>query len=360
MTAWSILSLLGGLVVLVVGADVLVRGASRLAAMVGVSPLVVGLTVVAFGTSAPELAVSVGGALSGAGGLAVGNAVGSNVFNVLAILGAAALASPLVVHQRLVRIDVPLVVAVTAVTWLLAADGRLARLEGVALMAGLAAYTVWSYRASRREPPEVAAEYAEAFATPTGPVRRRWPLAVVAVAGGLGALVVGARLLVAGATTVAGALGVPDLVVGSTIVAAGTSLPELATSVAAARRGERDIAVGNVVGSNLFNLLGVLGLAAVVAPAGLAVSPAALETDLPVALLAMVVAAPVLATGLVLMRWEGALLLVGYGGYLATLVLASTDSAAAPAARVGLGAGLGVLAVVLAAVAVSQRRQAGR
>lgn len=345
--------------ILVVGADVLVRGASRLAAVFGISPLVVGLTVVAFGTSAPEFAVSVGGALSGAGGLALGNAVGSNVFNVLAILGVAALVSPLVVHQRLVRIDIPLVVGVTAVVWLLAADGRLARLEGVALAAGLAAYTIWSYLASRREPPEVSGEYAEAFGAPAGSVRRRWPLALLAVAAGLATLVLGARLLVAGATALAGAMGVPDLVVGSTVVAAGTSLPELATSVAAARRGERDIAVGNVVGSNLFNLLGVLGVATLLAPAGLPVDPAALETDLPVALLAMVVAAPVLATGLTLVRWEGALLLLAYGGYLALLVLASVGSAAAPAARGGLLGGLGVLAVVLAAVAVRQRWRAG-
>lgn len=358
MTAWSVAGVLGGLVILVVGADVLVRGASRLAAMVGVSPLVVGLTVVAFGTSAPELAVSVGGALTGADGLAVGNAVGSNVFNVLAILGVAAVASPLVVHQRLVRLDIPLVIAVTALVWLLAADGRLGRPEGAALVVGLAAYTVWSYRASRREPPEVAGEYEDAFGAPERPVRRRWPLAVLAVVAGLAALVLGARLLVVGATALAGAVGVPDLVVGSTVVAAGTSLPELATSVAAARRGERDIAVGNVVGSNLFNLLGVLGLAALIGPAGLPVSPAALETDLPVALLAIVVAAPVLATGLALVRWEGALLLVGYGGYLAMLVLASVGSAAAPAARVGLLGGLGLLAVVLGGLAVSQRWRA--
>lgn len=359
MTVWSVAGVLGGLVILVVGADVLVRGASRLAAMVGVSPLVVGLTVVAFGTSAPELAVSVGGALSGAGGLAVGNAVGSNVFNVLAILGAAALVSPLVVHQRLVRIDVPLVVGVTALVWLLAADGRLARLEGVALVAGLAAYTVWSYHASRREPPEVSDEYAEAFGAPAESVRRRWPLALLAVVGGVAALVLGARLLVSGATALAGAVGVSDLIIGLTVVAAGTSLPELATSLMAVRRGERDIAVGNVVGSNLFNLLGVLGAAALVAPTGLPVSSAVLQTDLPVALLAMTVALPVLATGLALVRWEGALLLVGYGGYLVTLVFVGVGSAAAPAARLALLGGLGALTLVLAGAAVSQRRRAG-
>lgn len=356
---WNLVGVLGGLVLLVAGADVLVRGASRLAVMLGVSPLVVGLTVVAFGTSAPELAVGVGGALREAGGLAVGNAVGSNIFNVLAILGVAALISPLVVHQRLVRIDLPVVVAVTAVVWLLAADGRLARVEGAALVAGLAAYTVWSYLASQRERAEVVDEYAEAFGTLSARGGRRWPLALLAVAAGVAALVLGAQLLVAGATALAGAVGVSDLIVGLTVVAAGTSLPELATSVVAVRRGERDIAVGNVVGSNLFNLLGVLGAAALVAPSGLPVSPSVLATDLPVALLTTMVALPVLATGLALVRWEGALLVVGYGGYLAALVLVGVGSAAAPAARTALLGGLGALIVVLAGAAVSQWRRAG-
>lgn len=349
------LGLIAGLALLVAGAEGLVRGASRLAVAARISPVVIGLTVVAFGTSAPELAVSVGGALTGTPDVAVGNALGSNVFNVLAILGVAAMAGGLAAHQRIVRLDVPLVIVATGLAWLLAADGHLGRGDGVGLVLGLVAYTVWSYRVARREPPEIAAEYTEAFGGNTAaPPSRPWRAALL-VAGGLAALVAGAQLLVAAATGIAAAVGVSDLVVGLTVVAAGTSLPELATSVLAAVRGERDIAVGNVVGSNLFNLTGVLGAAAVAAPDGLPVAGDVLAGAFPVTLLAMFVALPALATGLVVDRWEGGLLAVAYVAYVVSVVLTGAGSRAAPAVSVALLLGLALIAAVLVAVGLIRR-----
>ena len=323
--------------ILVAGAEGLVRGASRLGAAAGVSPLVIGLTVVAYGTSAPELAVSVHAAVTGAGAVAVGNAVGSNVFNILVILGVTALFGGLVVQQRLVRIDVPLLLVVTAATWWMAADARIGVGDGVLLLVGFCAYSVFSYLVGRREPGTVVAEYEEAFGVPSP--RRVWPRALGLVVAGLGALVLGAQLLVDGATELAVAVGVSDLIVGLTVVAAGTSLPELATSVVAIRRGERDIAVGNIVGSNIFNLLAVLGAAAV-AGNGVPVPAEAIATDIPVALLVVLVALPALAMGLLVTRWEGALLLAGYAAYVAYLAFDASASPTAPAARVWLLAGL--------------------
>lgn len=355
MTWIALAAIVGGVMLLVVGAEALVRGASRLASAAGVSAVVIGLTVVAFGTSAPELAVSVGAALAASGDVAVGNAIGSNVFNVLAILGVAAVFGGLVVHQRIVRLDVPLLVAVTAGVWWLSANRQLSRGEGVLLVAGIIAYTVFSYVAGRREEPEVVAEYDEAFGVDATP-RRVWPGAVGMVLSGLVGLVVGAQLLVYGATSLAAALGVPDLIVGLTVVAAGTSLPELATSVIAARRGERDIAVGNVVGSNLFNLLAVLGAAAI-AGGGIVVPDAVVTGDLPVALLVTLVALPALASGLAVQRWEGVLLVAGYVGYVTVLVLAGVASPAAPAAQTLLLVGLGALALLLAVIGVISRRR---
>jgi cation:H+ antiporter len=362
MSALSILAVLAGMAILVVGAEALVRGASRLAGAVGVPPLVVGLTVVAFGTSAPELAVSVRDALAGAGEVAVGNAVGSNIFNTLAILGIAALAGGLLVNRRIVRVDVPVLLLVTALVWWRASDGRIDVAEGVLLVLGIVAYTVGSYVLGRREPApaaSVAAPLAGALTPEAEAPGRTWPRDVGIVALGLVALVAGAQLLVGGATAIAAGLGVPELIIGLTVVAAGTSLPELATSVVAVRRGERDIAVGNVVGSNIFNLLAVLGASAI-AGGGLAVPADAAATDLPVAFLVAVVALPALALGLSVARWEGVLLLVGYVGYVAYLVVRAGGGEAAGTARVALLGGFVALAAVVAIVGISiERRTAG-
>lgn len=321
-----------GLIILIVGAEFLVRGASRLAMAFGVSPLVVGLTVVAVGTSSPELAVSMGAAASGQADIALGNAVGSNVFNVLFILGISALIGSLVVAQQFVRVEVPLMIGASVLLFVLGLDGGIGRLEGILLIAGIVAYTTFAIRRSRKESAAVQAEYQQEFgAPPASRLSVRQLLVFVAmVVGGLALLVLGARWLVNGATTIARAAGVSDLVIGLTIIAAGTSLPEVATSVIAALRGERDIAVGNVVGSNLFNILGVIGLTAAVAPNGISVPQAALRFDIPFMIAVMVACLPVFFTGHRIARWEGALFLAYYVAYTAYLILASAQHDALP------------------------------
>jgi cation:H+ antiporter len=319
------LLLLAGFAVLVGGAEVLVRGASSLAVRTGLSPVVVGLTVVAFGTSAPELAVSVGAARSGQAGLAIGNVVGSNIANVLLVLGVSALVGgSLVVAQKVVRIDVPIMVAASILVLVLSLDGRIGSLEGWLLVGGIVAYVVWTVAtALRGDDDEVVAEYEEAFgAAPSRPVA----LDLVQLVGGVLLLVLGSRWLVDSASEIASALGVSDLVIGLTVVAFGTSAPELATSVVAAVRGERDIAVGNVVGSNIFNLLSVLGATAVLAPGGLPISDDALRLDLPVMLAVAIACLPIFFTGYEIRRWEGALFAAYYVAYLAFLVLDAIGS----------------------------------
>lgn len=233
-----------GLGLLIVGAELLVRGASGLATRAGISPLVIGLTVVAFGTSSPELAVSIGAAWSGDANIALGNVVGSNIFNVLFILGLAALIAPLIVAQQLVRLDVPIMIGATVLLLILALDGAISRLDGALFAAGIVAYTAFLIRQSRRESSqEVQAEYDEAFGGESG-LAGTWPVQVGSLVAGLGLLVLGSRWLVAGAVELAGTLGVSELIVGLTIVAAGTSLPEVATSVVASLRGSGTLPSG--------------------------------------------------------------------------------------------------------------------
>ncbi|HEX5050517.1 MAG TPA: calcium/sodium antiporter [Planctomycetota bacterium] len=345
-----------GLALLVLGAECLVRGAARLAAAAGVSPLVVGLTVVAFGTSAPEMAVSVKAAWLGQADMAVGNVVGSNVFNVLFILGASALITPLVVSQQLVRRDVPLMIVASVVVLLLSLDGGVGRVEGLGLLLALVGYTVWLVRQSRREIREVEAEYEAEFAPRTRP---RPVVDLGLVLAGLAMLVLGSQWLVEGAVAVARWLGVAEVVVGLTIVAAGTSLPEVATSILAACRGERDIAVGNVVGSNLFNLLGVLGLAATVSPTNLPVAPAMVGFDMPVMIAAAFACLPVFARGYVIPRWQGAVFIAYYAAYTTYLVLDATKHAATRGyAAVMLEFVIPLTALTLVVVALRVRRGA--
>jgi len=330
-----VLFVLGG-VLLVGGAELLVRGASRIALGVGISPLVVGLTVVAFGTSAPELAVTVGAAITGQADVALGNVVGSNIFNILFILGLAALIRPLVVAQQLVRLDVPLLIGASVLVLGMGLDGRIGRLDGAVLVLGVVTYTVVLIRLSRREQAAVVAEYDRALqvdsATPTDPAGVLCNVALVIA--GLGLLVLGSQWLVDAAVETATRLGVSELVIGLTIVAAGTSLPEVATSVLAAVRGQRDIAVGNAVGSCLFNLLAVLGVGSLVAPGGIGVPTGALTFDLPIMIAVAIAALPVLFTGYTLSRIEGAVFLGYYLAYATYLVLVATDHGGAD--RLGL------------------------
>jgi cation:H+ antiporter len=309
----AVLLVLAGAALLYGGAEGLVRGASSLALRLGMTPLVIGLTVVAFGTSTPELVVSVEAALAGKGSLAVGNVVGSNIGNVGLILGLSALIAPLAVQARIIRLDLPLLVLVSAGVAVLLLDGEMGRGEGALLFAGLIAYVGFTLRASRRESAAVAQEFAEGVPRPTGSAA----LDAVLVLGGLALLAVGARLLVSGATTIAQAAGVEEAVIGLTVVAIGTSLPELATSVVAALKGEGDIAVGNVVGSNLFNILGILGIAALVRP----LSAGGIDAvDLWVMLGAAVLLLPMMWTGRRVSRLEGGVLVAGYVAYVAYLL----------------------------------------
>lgn len=325
MDALELIAFLGGLVLLVLGAEWLVRGASRIAVGLGLSPLVVGLTIVALGTSSPEIAVSVSAAVAGQGDLAVGNVLGSNIFNTLAILGACALVAPITVAPQLVRFDVPVMAGASLVMLLLSLDGGIDWLDGGLLLAALLAYNAYVVRHARRESRAVRAEYARTFGPPpprgrAARARAMLRLATLVVAG-LALLTLGSRLLVGGASAIAEALGVSRHVIGLTIVSAGTGLPELATSYVATRRGERDIAMGNVVGSNLYNILGVLGLAGLVAPGGLVIEPLALRVDMPVVLATAVLCIPPVLVRGRLSRRTGALFLAGYAGYLAWLVL---------------------------------------
>jgi cation:H+ antiporter len=330
MTLFVILQLIAGFVLLTVGAEGLVRGAARLAALLGISPLIVGLTVVAFGTSAPELAVSTQAAFAGTGGIAIGNIIGSNIFNILFILGLSSLIVPLVAAQQLVRLDVPLMIAASFAFLLFALDGAISRVEGLVLVAGVIAYTLFLIRQTRRDRaarvPDEVAELTEQ----AGSGRRAWLVNLALIVVGMALLVLGARWLVDSAVTIARAFGVSDLIIGLTIIAIGTSLPEVATSVMASIKGERDIAVGNLVGSNLFNILVVLGVAATVAPEPIGVPPEALRFDLPVMVAVAVATLPIFFTGYRISRGEGALFLGYYVIYTVYLIMQATEHAALP------------------------------
>ena len=331
MDLTTLILFIAGLVLLIGGAELLVRGASGLAARAGISPLVIGLTVVAFGTSSPELAVSIGSAWSGEADIALGNVIGSNIFNVLFILGLAALITPLIVAQQLIRLDVPIMIGATGLVLLLALDGSISRLDGVLLFAGIVIYTWFLIWQSRKETNKaVLEEYDEAFATEPK-AAPPWPIQVGSVIAGLALLVLGSRWLVNGAIDLANTFGVSDLVIGLTIVAAGTSLPEVATSIIASIRGERDIAVGNVVGSSIFNIFAVLGISSLVSPNGIAVAPSMTTFDIPIALVVAVACLPIFFTGHLIARWEGALFMAYYVVFTVYLVLNVTEHDALPA-----------------------------
>lgn len=317
-----------GLASLITGAEVLVRGASRVAAEFGISPLVIGLTVVAFGTSSPELAVSINSALSDKATIAMGNVVGSNIFNVLFILGVSALIVPLVVSQQLVRFDVPLMAVLSVFVLMVARDQNISRTEGLVLVISLVIYVWFLIYQSRKESNKVREAYNKEFGVVQ--VRSSWVKNIGMVLGGLALLVIGSRWLVESAVSFAHYLGVSELIVGLTIVAVGTSLPEVVTSVIAAIHGERDIAVGNVVGSNIFNLMGVLGFASIVAPTGIEVSTAIIAFDIPVMIAVALACLPIFFTGGVISRKEGALLLGYYVAYTAYLILAASHHDALP------------------------------
>ena len=336
---------IAGLALLAGGADLFVRGASRLARALGMTPLVVGLTVVALGTSAPEFAVVLQAALSGETGIAVGNVVGSNIFNTLFVLGVSALAAPLVATRRMLRTDLLLMAGASAAVLVLGLDSRIGRLEGIVLFLVLVAYIAWKIWRGRQETAKgVSGGDIAAVAEARPVLRPPWRGAVsegteIAVDAdprpalrfrdaafltvGFVLLIPASQWIVSGATSIAASLGVSDLIIGLTIVAAGTSLPEVATSIIATLRGEREIAVGNVVGSNLFNLLGVLGSASALSAGGIALSAEVVRFDLVVMTLVSLACLPLFFTGGKISRWEGGMLAAYYAAYTICLVLAA-------------------------------------
>ncbi|MFN8498045.1 MAG: calcium/sodium antiporter [Anaerolineae bacterium] len=348
-----------GLVILVVGAEALVRGASRLATSVGISPLVVGLTVVAFGTSSPELAVTLQSTFAGQSDLAVGNVVGSNIANVLLILGLAAVIAPLIADLRLTRLDVPIMIGLSVLLLGLSWNGTLGRFEGLVLFAIAIVYTVYTVRESRKEGDKAKEEYAKQYGAGGRSVKGMVGQVVLIVVG-LAMLIVGSRWLVDGATAIARTFGVSELIIGSTIVAVGTSLPEIAITVIASIRRERGIAVGNAIGSNIFNIALVLGLTALLAPQGIHVPPEALTFDMPVMIVAAIACLPIFFTGGSISRAEGILFLAYYAAFIGYLLLDAAQHPALPLFNVFMLAFALPLTAVTLGILVVRARRAGR
>lgn len=336
------LMLIAGLVLLIYGAELLVKGSARLAASFGVPALVIGLTVVAFGTSAPELAVSVKAAFSGQAELAIANVVGSNIFNILLILGLAAAVSPLVVSQQLIRQDVPIMILISFVAVWMAWDGKLERWEAAVMFAGLLAYVSFLFIQGRKNGMDATDGEISEMIQAKVPVWRNLLLVVA----GLLLLVFGARWLVQSAVEIASAFGVSEAVIGLTIIAAGTSLPEVMTSVVASLKGQRDIAIGNVVGSNVFNLLCVLGLSGMVSPQPLLAGLQMTSLDLPVMLGVAILCLPLFFVGASLTRFEGILFLSLYVAYVWYMIAMTVSANYLPMLQSGILYGLIPLVVL--------------
>lgn len=313
MNPW--LALVVGLVVLYYGAQALVKGGASLALRLGLTPLVIGLTVMAFGTSSPEMVVSVQAATTGNGAISIGNIVGSNICNIALILGLCALVTPLSATAQVIRREVPIMIGVSVVALLMLIDGYLARWEGALLLAGLIVYTVLTVKQARAE--TAATEASKEYAAEIGPKPDALGKSIALVVGGLGALIVGSHFFVQGAVTLAESWGMSQVAIGLTVVAIGTSLPELATSLVAAIKKESDVAIGNVVGSNIFNVLGILGIAALIEPIK---APGLEWGDLVVMLIIAAALLPLAKSGGRVNRWEGAALLAAYFCYTAWLL----------------------------------------
>ena len=312
MISWFYL--IAGLGLLYLGAQILVKGGAALALRLGLNALVVGLTVIAYGTSSPEMVVSVSASLQDNGAIAIGNVVGSNICNIALILGVCALVSPLSASAQIIRREIPIMIGVSVLLAAMLWDEQLSRLEGGVLFAGIVVYTVLTVREARAETKGKAEqEYGEDF--PAGSMGLG--KSVLLVVAGLGVLVVASQLFVGGAVVLAKSWGVTEAVIGLTVVAVGTSMPELATSLVAAVRGHGDVAIGIVVGSNIFNVLGILGIAALINPidtSGLS------RVDLATMVVAALAMLPAARSGGVISRLEGAVLLFAYFGYTAWLV----------------------------------------
>lgn len=304
-----ILYLVGGLVLLFIGGEGLIRGSSNLAIKIGITPLVVGLTVVAFGTSAPELVVSLKAALIGNSAISLGNVVGSNIANIALILGTAALVRPLEIHTKVIIREIPIMIGVSILLFLFLIDGELGLIEGLIFVFGIAAYTTVNVMMAQKEKNKlVNDEFQEGLKSKLG-----IPVSIVLIVAGLALLILGANLFVQSAVAIAKLFNISDAIIGLTIVAVGTSLPELVTSAIAAYKNESDIAVGNVVGSNIFNILSILGITALIIP----ISSAGISSiDFGVMIFTAIILLPLSRTGYKISRIEGSFLLAGYIVYI--------------------------------------------
>lgn len=312
---------LAGLVIIVVGGEMLLRGASRLAVMLGIRPIVIGLTIVSIGTSTPELAVGITAAIEGKGPLAVGNIAGANIVNILLILGLSAVIRPLPIRSLTVRIDVPVMITSALTLVVMAWDGVLSRVEGLVLLLAAIAYTATVVQLSRLESAAMRREFAEEYgASALKPGRGAWHALLLLA--GMGVTVLGAQLLVSGAAEIARDWGVPEAVIGLTIVAIGTTAPELVTTLMATLKNDRDVAIGNLIGSSIYNILVILGLTCVAAPGGVDVSDDILRFDLPLAAAVALVCLPVFRSDRLVSRREGAAFVAAYLAYLAWLLFA--------------------------------------
>ncbi len=355
MSGSAILFFFLGLALVIGGAEAVVRGASRLASSLGVPALIIGLTVVAFGTSAPELVVSLQAATTGRGDMALGNVIGSNIFNVLFILGLSAVVAPLKVPEQLIRLDLPVMIGAASLLMLLASNGRVGHVDGIVLLAILFTYLGLLLALARRRP-ELVPVHAE-IVVPPG--RSRWYVDLLLIIAGLVGLVIGSRWFVNGAVEFSRMLGLSELVIGLTIVAGGTSLPEVATSVAASARGQRDIAVGNVVGSNIFNVLLVVGSTAALAPGGVPVAPEAFRLDLLIMVVVSIACLPVFFAGMRITRLEGAIFLGYYAAYIAFVILNATNPEASSRFAGVMFLIIGPLTILLVTILLVRARMPG-
>jgi len=326
-----LVTLFFALIVMVIGAELLVLGASRLATMLGVSQLMIGLTIVAFGTSAPELVVSIKGALTNHSDLVIGNCVGSNIFNILFIIGACAAIAPLVVTKQLIKLDVPIIIASHFLFLFVGLDGEIDRFDALILLTCFALYYSFVIYKNLQETPSTkdinSADASKEISTYTTFEAIKQ---IGFITSGLILCILGAGWALDSSVMMARILGVSELVIGLTIVSIGTSLPEVVTSIVATIRGQRDLAIGNVVGSCIFNILGVVGLAVLISPEGITVAPSVLTFDLPVAIIASIACLPIFFTGYKISRWEGFVFLFYYTAYISYLILQAQHHDAIP------------------------------
>ena len=318
---------LGGLVVIILGAEFVLRGSSYIATRLGIKPIIIGLTIVSIGTSAPELAVGITAVSEGRSDIAVGNIAGTNMLNILFILGLSAMMRPLKIHLLSIRLDVPVMVAAAVVLFIMSLDGVLSTIDGILLLLGGTVYVIALIRFSRKASVKLKQEFSVEFSKEALVPRHSKGIVVLyglMLIAGIALTILGADLLVAGAVQIAASMGVSDALIGLTIVAIGTSAPELATTIMATIKDERDVAIGNLIGSSISNIVVILGVICVVSPGGVLVSSDILWLDLPLAAAVAIVCYPVFKSDRTVTRLEGTLFVLAYLAYMGTLIFLRT------------------------------------